>query len=419
MDPISAAITVCSLCNRILDWIKKLGEKESLLKEISFTVVQVRNLIQPFTLGTLKRDGTREHQLSVSIQSVGAVLRTIEEHVRIYESRKTQRILAFLSPGAVIQKLKDDQDQLNHQLVILLASIATVGYFRDHEKDKELVNVPPSEELGDGPPTALDQLLAQDAREFWKDYIGAKIEVVDIHIFSSRLASWYGENLSAESRRVILMRLDEFDSGVVTPQNLGKVVQKGSLRAFVETYKASNKQPGRISTGPFTWAPDDDSQLRLPLLVWIDDRPDNNSAEVNFAQTMGIQVIQLLSTAEAKLWVDENLDFLRKYDHPSNIRFISDNVRLEAASSSSPDGERFLNASAGQNLLHFLRGRLISAPFLIYTYTTINWTRFVLDYEAAGSTIYVAICMTYISQLAARRADGDDEWRGFNVDFAI
>ena len=260
MDPISAAITVCSLCNRILDWIKKLGEKESLLKEISFTVLQVRNLIQPFTLGTFKRDGTGEHQLSVSIQSVGAVLRTIEEHVRIYESRKTQRILAFLSPAAVIQKLKDDQAQLNHQLVILLASIATVGYFRDHEKDKELGNVPPSGELGDGPPTALDQLPTQDAREFWKDYIGAKvsiaqssvywksltnvtlqIEVVDIHIFSARLASWYGENLSAESRRVILMRLDEFDSGVVTPQNLGKAVQKGSLRAFVETYKASSK----------------------------------------------------------------------------------------------------------------------------------------------------------------------------------
>jgi hypothetical protein len=47
-------------------------------------------------------------------------------------------------------------------------------------------------------------------------------------------------------------------------------------------------------------------QLRLPLLVWIDDRPENNYLEVEQATIKGIQVIELPSTAAAKAWVEEN-----------------------------------------------------------------------------------------------------------------
>ena len=35
------------------------------------------------------------------------------------------------------------------------------------------------------------------------------------------------------------MRLDEFNSGVVTPQNLAVALGKESLKTFVETYKCS------------------------------------------------------------------------------------------------------------------------------------------------------------------------------------
>ncbi|KAF8906755.1 hypothetical protein CPB84DRAFT_1769558, partial [Gymnopilus junonius] len=134
---------------------------------------------------------------------------------------------------------------------------------------------------------------------------------------------------------------------------------------------------------------------------------------------MGVQVIQLLSTAEAKIWIDENFDFLCKYDDPTRIRFISDNVRLEAIPSSDPSAGKFLNASAGQNLLQYLRGRLLKAPVLIYTNTTIKWTAFVMNFEAAGSTTDATICLRYISHLAARGIGSDDEWRGFKVRHAV
>lgn len=47
--------------------------------------------------------------------------------------------------------------------------------------------------------------------------------------------------------------------------------------------------------------------LRTPLLVWIDDCPENIAYEVGKAEKLGIMVIQLSSTAIAKAWVEENL----------------------------------------------------------------------------------------------------------------
>lgn len=54
--------------------------------------------------------------------------------------------------------------------------------------------------------------------------------------------------------------------------------------------------------------------LRVPLLVWIDDRPGNNSYEVSQARLLGIMVIELSSTAIAKAWVEANSGMLFLHD---------------------------------------------------------------------------------------------------------
>ena len=109
--------------------------------------------------------------------------------------------------------------------------------------------------------------------------------------------------------------------------------------------------------------------LQTPLLVWIDDRPENNVCEVARARSMGVFVIELLSTSVAKAWVEANsgealflpwwssneanhlstlnvtlLDFLNANDHLSRLRFISDNVRLE----SSQEAGSYINPTAGK-----------------------------------------------------------------------
>ena len=43
-----------------------------------------------------------------------------------------------------------------------------------------------------------------------------------------------------------------------------------------------------------------------PTLVWVDDKMENNKMEVQIATSLQIRVIQLPSTAVAKLWIEQN-----------------------------------------------------------------------------------------------------------------
>jgi len=81
---------------------------------------------------------------------------------------------------------------------------------------------------------------------------------------------------------------------------------------------------------------------------------------------------------------------------------------------SKSDAGVYLNTSAGQNFLQYLRGRLFSAPVLIYTFSTIDMTQFVTNYDSAGSTICARICLGYINSLAAG-LNSDSGWKGFKA----
>jgi len=177
MEALAAAVTVCSLCKQIVTWIDHLAEKETLLVQISSTVSQIGNILDPFASATFR--GTGEQQLSASIRSVGGVLQRINEDLLVYQSRRTNKVLAFLNPQGLIQKLKEDQRELNHQMVVLIASITAVGYFRDHARGDagKLVNEVQKSGVAHTY-NLLDELHAEDAREFWRDFIGAKASIL-------------------------------------------------------------------------------------------------------------------------------------------------------------------------------------------------------------------------------------------------
>lgn len=102
------------------------------------------------------------------------------------------------------------------------------------------------------------------------------------------------------------------------------------------------------------------------------------------------------------------LDFLRRNDDPSKVRFISDNHRDE------PTSGPYLNISAGENILRYLRGRRYNIPVLIFCGYSIMQTTYVNDYHLAGSANYAHVPTRYISALAQKRSD-DTEWIGFNT----
>jgi len=237
------------------------------------------------------------------------------------------------------------------------------------------------------------------------------------------------------------MRLDENNSGGVTPHNLSRVLGNLSLKDFVGRYSigeglfstfsfaslisTTGKKPTALDESLIQVTPG--RELRTPLLVWVDDRPDNIAYEVAKAREMGIYVIEMASTVIAKAWVDANLckfvyplifhsniepiplAFLHGNDHPPRVRFISDNVRLETTSGSGT----YLNPMAGESFLRYLRGRFIASPVLICTGWSIASTRYVQSYEAAGSTTNPKRALEYIMNLASGKGN-DTAWRGFD-----
>jgi hypothetical protein len=108
-------------------------------------------------------------------------------------------------------------------------------------------------------------------------------------------------------------------------------------------------------------------------------------------------------------WLPINVsleDFLRQNDHPSLIRFISDDHRDE------PPQNLYLNISAGENLLRYLRGRHYNPPVLIYTGNSTSATQYIRSHHLTGSTVHRHICLRFISALAVGRTD-DFSWMSF------
>ncbi len=52
-------------------------------------------------------------------------------------------------------------------------------------------------------------------------------------------------------------------------------------------------------------APSAQGEVSLPLILWVDDKPENNKIERKAAEDRGINIILVESTAAAKDWIAE------------------------------------------------------------------------------------------------------------------
>jgi hypothetical protein len=136
------------------------------------------------------------------------------------------------------------------------------------------------------------------------------------------LGAWLGETPSSASFGQLMLRLDEFGVGGVTPSCLDEIAAGHPLKDVLKMYmNTGNLLPLTSQWGkplltygildgpipsPSSKSKHDESQIMLPLLVWIDDNPTNYIREVAYAHQLGINVIQLTSTALAKAWIEEH-----------------------------------------------------------------------------------------------------------------
>jgi hypothetical protein len=125
--------------------------------------------------------------------------------------------------------------------------------------------------------------------------------------FRKSLTAWFPKPLDEKAVDNLLLNLDEYGVGRVSVTMLDEFAGTGSLISKIAAYKlgkvANNTE---LSQGAHP-ADNPPPYLETPLLVWVDDRPDNNFGFVHHPRNKHINFIEITSTAEAKVWIDENL----------------------------------------------------------------------------------------------------------------
>lgn len=169
-----------------------------------------------------------------------------------------------------------------------------------------------------------------------------------------------------------------------------------------------------------------------PWLIWIDDKPENISEFVSSTQSHGITIFQFFLTTSTKAWINANkgwmqcalfslfissklpADELCQNDDCHQLRFIMDNAQWEHQTVDGAPVDSFLNPSAGEHILQFLRGRQHKALVLVFCGSSISFMSYVLSYRQSGSTTLNNVCLSYISAFTEGEVD-DREWELFDV----
>ncbi|KAF5374469.1 hypothetical protein D9615_009029 [Tricholomella constricta] len=407
MEFLSVATAVYGLAKATAEWLDEHTEKEATVQQISTTISQIQTILFPFQ--SVHNDTTShahaEPQVLSCISSIGQSLRRTQEHLEEWERKPSSKVLAFISPLTVVSQLRDDDRELHQQLVVLIAAISILGYIGNHHPnhgDRPSAPLPYTPRISSPPTKHLDPSktsspphAASDVQRFWNEYVGEKVSLVSTDDFFARLDLYLGYSANDRAKRVLKRRLDEF--GAISPLNLERVVGKGSLRACVERLSESNPPMSHSILFELTPAIGTSSRRRMPLLLWIDDHPENNKHERIYARTLGINTIQFASTTAAQSFIKRSTRLLRQASADATVRLISDNSRRNSSVWPFP--------RPGEGMLRFLRRRSLAIPVLVYTGRTVRATRYVARYERAGSSVSAAVCFEFIRALAEGRTD--------------
>ncbi|KIM78351.1 hypothetical protein PILCRDRAFT_596073 [Piloderma croceum F 1598] len=425
MDPISITSSILSSLITIKAWIDARSKKDKAVKDLSTTINLVHLILSP--LCDNQRVSTLHPGIVFSLLSIGEVLSRIKDHLSIWKdttSSKSKRsgprislekVFGFISPAGVVGDLKDDAALLAQHVQIVSIAMQVSTFVAGWEKEKPLPtlpreSLPPPREPPLPKASLLELIKNADVRSFWKDMIGETTLYVPQADFHRVISKWLSDNFSEAFMDVLILRIDEFGVGGVTPSGLDRFVgERPSLKEAVYELKdrpriLANQHAHRAKC----------QNESTPWLVWVDDKPENIEQEVELARECGIEVFQFYSTASAKAWIVANEAELRLKEESHLLRFITDNARWE--NDNSPNQEQdFLNLAAGEQILRFLRGRQYRSPVLVYCCFSIEFTRYVLAYERAGSTSWMSLCSAFIEAFGRGEMD-DDGWEGYQAE---
>ncbi|CAA7263417.1 unnamed protein product [Cyclocybe aegerita] len=376
------ASTVFTLTAGIIDFIAQHDDNDAIMSDIADVAVQIQNVIKPLLLHNMKNDGVKR-----ALENLQLALGSIDNHLKSWKESKTKQVWAMLNPWAVNQELKEDRQRLMNHYTLLTGAMQVVNHL--HITGYNVICSSSATSSSSSPGKIVGSKSIIRVEDFWHMYIGNDNDIVKSQQFCLHISSWMGKQLGKTETRRLLLRLDENNTGYVTMPTLKDLVGSRSMKETILTYTA---------------------EPNIPLLVWIDDDVVGNARKVEYARGCGVSVVQLASTSSAKSWITVNKGFLKKHDNAADVRFISDQVRVEL----KRDGQSFKNWHAGEDVTKYIRGEGFTAPILIYTgRRSLDHTKYVARYKNMGSLSgdYRAF-QDFVSALGKRRSD-DTKWIGF------
>ncbi|KAJ7171060.1 hypothetical protein C8R46DRAFT_1087574 [Mycena filopes] len=381
MDPLSILSAVLSSSIAIYRWIDELKSKETAIADLKSSLSSITLVLHPLR-EKVRAAGALDSQVGVlaCVQNLGECLDRAREHLQTWqesESRKAssipRRILAFLDPSQVLDMIKEDRTQLNHNITILTLAI-------------QLAWAPAGPQTTPRT-TPLDLIANPEVKAFWLQRIGTHTPCCPNTTFAAALSAWLG-GISIPNN--LFLQLDEYGFGGVTPSSFDRFVGAQSIS-------------GAIARFTHSASPAIAPQVVERLIVWVADNLQDCRSSIEYAESLGIRVISFSSLAAVKTWIGLNEDLILATAASHRLRFISDSARNEGG---------IFNPTAGELLLRYIRGRGLLSPVLIFA-SSVDATSYVGAYQRAGSTSDVRVVREYIKALA--EGVRDVEWVGFNA----
>ncbi|KAG6916490.1 hypothetical protein DXG01_006616 [Tephrocybe rancida] len=306
MEFIPVATTVYGLAQTIQSWIEGQSAKDATIQQISATAYQIQSIISPLTTSDFSPGATNhDHRLSLCLSGLAHVLKQTQKHLREWDAKSLRRVWAFVSPLSVVKELEDDDRQLNHHLLILVAAISIIGYTDQRGAGATGTAERAGAEIGDLPELGCDiRSEATNVEQFWAGFVGIKTPLVDTGELIQRLEMYLGFSVSKAFKKICTGRLDEF--GVVTLQNLKHEVGSEDVRDWchgVLTQDSDNYDYHHNERPAVQHIRD----LSAPLVLWVDDHPENNKDLVIHARSVGVNVVELPSTSSAVSFINRNI----------------------------------------------------------------------------------------------------------------
>ncbi|TFK22909.1 hypothetical protein FA15DRAFT_595244 [Coprinopsis marcescibilis] len=408
MDAFSLLTNIISVARGIHSWLDQLQCKKDKLRQLQWRVKTLIDTLQPH-LDLQKHDKLPNDGMIDIFLELAAILSSIRERLSVYRAKfRLSKFMEFINPAVLLSRLEDDEKRLSRW--IELFSLRLQVNATKHVET--LLSLSPTTTVNRD--AVIHHCKVGDVVEFWDLCVGNDVAMASPAEFLTGLRCWIRENIDEFLFSSLLSTLDPDNLGSILRKNLDAEVGDTSLKQYVsqlkETLSNGAEPPSQnlMDSDDDVTVVDEDTTSHEepnvhPTLVWIDDRMQNNKHEIKHAESMGIHVVTLPSTAVAKLWIEENEARLRELERTNSLRFITDNARWEG----SERTQMFLNMTAGETILRFLRGKRLTSPVLVYCGESVVCTEYVKLYSAAASTKQADTCLKfleYLSPLKGRKA---------------